>query len=218
MTSGFAHIVHTPQRLTVTCDRCNTAIRSEHYHCLQCNDGNYDVCLKCIREGLVCQNYSHDWIVRSIDKDGKIVSQGRNTTARRVTEAQTSFPVAIKCPNTETERPESLYTYAHRFIRKCDCRRILIFTDGACPGNGQSNPQAGYCFVYRPSAHSDTGKLIQAGTICGRLENRGSTGVAYKPTSNRAELRAVIAALQFRDWGTDCGEEWMSIIIATDSE
>jgi len=37
-------------------------------------------------------------------------------------------------------------------------------------------------------------------------------------TSNRAELRAVIAALQFRDWSTDCSGGWKSVMIATDSE
>ncbi|KAI9050812.1 hypothetical protein LZ554_004931 [Drepanopeziza brunnea f. sp. 'monogermtubi'] len=50
------------------------------------------------------------------------------------------------------------------------------------------------------------------------MEIRGPTGVAYQHTSNRAELRAVIAALQFRDWDTDCNGGWRSVVIATDSE
>ena len=37
----------------------------------------------------------------------------------------------------------------------------------------------------------------------------------YQPTSNRAELRAVIAALRFRAWDV---EGFRSIVIATDSE
>lgn len=156
--------------------------------------------------------------MRLVDEDGEIVNQGRNTTARRVEEAQTSFPVAMQCPKSETDRPELLYTYAHRFIRKNNPERILIYTDGACLGNGQSNPQAGYSFVWRPSAYSDTGEVTHAGTVCGRLEEYGPTGVAYKQTSNRAELRAVIAALQFRDWGSDCRGKWTFIVIATDSE
>ncbi|KAH8590511.1 ribonuclease H-like domain-containing protein [Bisporella sp. PMI_857] len=86
------------------------------------------------------------------------------------------------------------------------------------PRNGQDDPQAGFCFVYRPSVYSQAGKLTQAGTVSSRLEESGPTGQIFKPTSNRAELRAVIAALQFRDWFNDCNRSWRSIVIATDSE
>jgi ribonuclease HI len=51
-----------------------------------------------------------------------------------------------------------------------------------------------------------------------RLETEGPTGEVYKQSSNRAELRAVIAALQFTDWSTDCNGGWRSLVIATDSE
>ncbi|KAJ6003379.1 ribonuclease H-like protein [Penicillium sp. IBT 35674x] len=47
-----------------------------------------------------------------------------------------------------------------------------------------------------------------------RLEEEGPTGVIYRATSNRAELRAVIAALHFREWSR---EGFSSVVIATDS-
>jgi ribonuclease HI len=50
------------------------------------------------------------------------------------------------------------------------------------------------------------------------LEINGPAGHPYTQTSNRAELRAVIAAIQFRDWSTDCNRSWRSLVIATDSE
>jgi ribonuclease HI len=50
------------------------------------------------------------------------------------------------------------------------------------------------------------------------MENKGPTGVSYKQTSNRAELRAVIAALMFRSWSADCNRSWRSLVVATDSE
>jgi ribonuclease HI len=36
--------------------------------------------------------------------------------------------------------------------------------------------------------------------ISGRLEEKGPTGVRHEQTSNRAELRAVVGALAFREW------------------
>jgi ribonuclease HI len=46
----------------------------------------------------------------------------------------------------------------------------------------------------------------------------GPIGEIYTQTSNRAELRAVIAALQFLDWSADYNRSWRSLVFATDSE
>ncbi|KAJ7823595.1 ribonuclease H-like domain-containing protein, partial [Mycena olivaceomarginata] len=46
------------------------------------------------------------------------------------------------------------------------------------------------------------------------LEAKGPDEMAYTPTSNRAELRAVIGVLKFRSW---TGEGWQRVVIATDS-
>jgi ribonuclease HI len=127
------------------------------------------------------------------------------------------YPSRFRPPRA-TDTPKSLFADEHRFIRKSDPREILIYTDGACLRNGQSNPQAGFAFVYRPSAYNQTGTLTHGGTINMRLETMGPTGETYTQTSNRAELRAVIAALQFLDWRADCNRSWRSLVFATDSE
>jgi ribonuclease HI len=49
----------------------------------------------------------------------------------------------------------------------------------------------------------------------GRLERKGPFGNDSNQTSNRAELRAIIAALRFRYWP---GEGFHTLVIATDSE
>ncbi|KXX78110.1 Ribonuclease H [Madurella mycetomatis] len=49
----------------------------------------------------------------------------------------------------------------------------------------------------------------------GRLEKKGPFGDDSIQTSNRAELRAVIAALRFRFWP---GEGFHTLVVATDSE
>jgi len=53
------------------------------------------------------------------------------------------------------------------------------------------------------------------GSIAFRLEREGPHGETLEHTSNRAKLRAVIAALQFRPWDA---EGWRRVIVLTDLE
>ncbi|KAG4026210.1 hypothetical protein MFRU_043g00150 [Monilinia fructicola] len=110
-------------------------------------------------------------------------------------------------PPSPTDTPRKLFIGSRRFIRRTNAQEILIYTDGACFGNGLSNPQAGCGFVISPQQK-----------VKFRLENRGPTGEAYPQTSNRAELRAVIAALESRPWQGDDMGPWSRLVIATDSE
>ncbi|KAL2139661.1 hypothetical protein VTI28DRAFT_4886 [Corynascus sepedonium] len=87
--------------------------------------------------------------------------------------------------------------------------KVLIHTDGACLDNGHQNPRAGWAFWH---GFGPSGKRLVAS---GRLENKGPFGDDSIQTSNRAELRAVIAALRFRFWP---GEGYHTVVIATDSE
>lgn len=93
---------------------------------------------------------------------------------------------------------------APRWIHTYDTGKhsILIFTDGAAPNNGRPDARAGCGVVFRPD-----GK----GSLSFPLELSPN----HAPTSNRAELRAVIAALKFRYWP---GEGFTRVVIGTDSE
>ncbi|CAG7967516.1 unnamed protein product [Penicillium nalgiovense] len=123
-------------------------------------------------------------------------------------------------PSIPSNTPQTLFPLrrtrnatppVYRFIRRNDETQFLIYTDGACLDNGGANPRAGCCFVYRNST--------QDPKICGYtsfpLEKQGPTGIEHPQTSNRAELRAVIAAMRFRVW---TGEGCRCLVIATDSE
>ncbi|KAG9058814.1 hypothetical protein FS842_000011 [Serendipita sp. 407] len=79
---------------------------------------------------------------------------------------------------------------------------VLIFTDGASPGNGQPGARAGYGIVYSP--------LLPG--ISDALEHSPE---GHQPTSNRAELRAALGALTMRYWP---GEGFSRLVIGTDSE
>ncbi|EAW21768.1 RNase H domain protein [Aspergillus fischeri NRRL 181] len=127
------------------------------------------------------------------------------------------FPEKFTPPNSSI-RPQDLFPPSlrknttppvRRFISRLNSNEMLIYTDGACLGNGQANPRAGCGVVFREERPGRMGHFAFA------LELQGPTGHPRPQTSNRAELRAVIAALQFRIWP---GEGWTKIVIATDSE
>lgn len=82
-------------------------------------------------------------------------------------------------------------------------------TDGACLNNGQANPKAGWAFFQGLSIDG------QPRVVSGALERQGPWGDDALQTSNRAELRAAIAALQFRHWPA---EGFSTVVVATDSE
>ncbi|POS71943.1 RNase H domain-containing protein [Diaporthe helianthi] len=89
-----------------------------------------------------------------------------------------------------------------------DNTKVLLMTDGACLNNGKSNPRAGWAFYQGENINREPS------VVTGRLEKRGPWGDEGGQTSNRAELRAVIAALGFRYWR---GEGFKTVVIATDS-
>jgi ribonuclease HI len=138
-------------------------------------------------------------------------------------------------PPNATDTPETLFAPgltestipAPRFTRQSNPSEFLIYTDGACSDNGDKDARGGCAFVYRPetspsmipsrttSGHSTHSmNLHELGASRFRLESRGPTGEVVPQTSNRAELRAVIAALGFRLWNN---EGCQRLVIATDS-
>lgn len=125
-----------------------------------------------------------------------------------------------------------------RFVNHFDSREMLLVIDGSCINNGRhlsksDPPSAGCSFMYKNtgSSHLSTAKPAAAavpitlpflsseeaakptGSVAFRLEEQGPTGEFAEHTSNRAKLRAVIAALQFRPWAS---EGWRRVVILTD--
>ncbi|KAK7753397.1 hypothetical protein SLS62_004687 [Diatrype stigma] len=117
------------------------------------------------------------------------------------------FPVQMV--NTSQQHVLERFCIRSRFAPKhLSPKTMLIYTDGACSNNNHRNPSAprgGAAFVFNEEPW---------GIFSFALENRGPDGRVYPHTNNRAELRAVIAALQFRQWAS---EGWDRIVVATDS-
>ncbi|RKU49361.1 hypothetical protein DL546_001093 [Coniochaeta pulveracea] len=125
------------------------------------------------------------------------------------------FPTKFVPPN-DSVKPTELFTLEKRFngfdkryTLQDDRGTVLVHTDGACLNNGQPNPKAGWAFSLglRPSGNP----LVYSG----RLEQKGPFGQDGSQTSNRAELRAIIAALRSSNWPE---EGVHTLVIATDSE
>ncbi|PVI05460.1 ribonuclease H-like protein [Periconia macrospinosa] len=105
-----------------------------------------------------------------------------------------------------------------RYVHNKDRTMRLVYTDGACINNGQPDARAGWAMVACPPRFQ--GGPNSSVNFCGRLENRGPAGHYEPQTSNRAELRAVLAALGSRDWSEDRSkreEGCRTLVIATDS-
>lgn len=96
-----------------------------------------------------------------------------------------------------------------RFCHRDDEGTLLVFADGACLSNGQAEPRGAWAFV-----DGEDGEGRPA-TLAGRLERRGPFGEPGAQTNNRAELRAVLAALRARPWPAD---GFHTLVVATDSE
>ncbi|KAM6494650.1 ribonuclease H-like protein [Amanita muscaria] len=93
-------------------------------------------------------------------------------------------------------QPNRCTVPGYRFVNKRNPKQMLLFVDGASLGNGTPNARAGWAVCVGPQI-----------VVKDRLG-----GVQ---TSNRAELRAAIAALGLRVWR---GEGFTSVVLATDSE
>ncbi|KAK9771602.1 putative RNase H type-1 domain-containing protein [Seiridium cardinale] len=104
-------------------------------------------------------------------------------------------------------RPGLTNGFMERLSHRLDPTKVLLLTDGACTDNGQPGARAGWAFQFGPEP--------EMRVASGRLENTGPFGHPSRQTSNRAELRAVLAALRCRPWSED---GYKTIVIATDSE
>lgn len=119
-----------------------------------------------------------------------------------------------------------------RFVNRFNPREILLAVDGSCLNNGRhasksTPPLAACAFLFKavPSHHLNqpptpvalpfAGDNESQGAVAFRLERRGPAGDAVEHTSNRAKLRAVVAALQFRPWNA---EGWRRVVVLTDLE
>ncbi|KAI4592074.1 hypothetical protein KJ359_011949 [Pestalotiopsis sp. 9143b] len=106
-----------------------------------------------------------------------------------------------------TTRPGLQVHHMERLTNRYDPMGIVLLTAGACTHNDQAGAKAAWAFQFGPEP--------EMRTCARRLEETGPFGHRARQTANRAELRAVIAAIRCRPWADD---GYQTVVIATDSE
>ena len=65
---------------TICCNNCDAGIPDAHWHCSICDDGDFDLCGKCVDKGVLCDVDDH-WLIKRIVNDGKVVNSTTETIA-----------------------------------------------------------------------------------------------------------------------------------------
>ena len=65
---------------TICCNNCDAGIPDAHWHCSICDDGDFDLCGKCVEKGILCDVEDH-WLIKRIVKDGKVINSTTETIA-----------------------------------------------------------------------------------------------------------------------------------------
>ncbi|KUJ23489.1 uncharacterized protein LY89DRAFT_777233 [Mollisia scopiformis] len=154
-------LIYAQRPLQVTCDRCSTSIRSMHYHYVHCED--YDICKSCAFKGIYCVNDTHEWQKMEFSDGGRwrVGAQMSPMGGKILRSQEKSYPSVFQ-PHDKQATPQFLFEDEHRYISKKNPREIMIYTDGSCLNNGQSEPKAGCAFVHRPSAYDHAGGLTHS--------------------------------------------------------
>lgn len=71
-----------PSPICIDCNHCGTGVPDAHYHCSICDDGDYDLCQKCIDAGVLCPGEGH-WLIKRTVSDGRIKYNITETIAPR---------------------------------------------------------------------------------------------------------------------------------------
>jgi len=103
------------------------------------------------------------------------------------------------------------FPQVHGFLHRDDSTSLLVYTDGVCLDNGGRKPRAGCSFVFRPTIQDPP----LEGSVSFRLEKEGPTEEVHTQTNKRAELRAVLGAIKYRNWKLG---GFKRMVIATDSD
>jgi next-to-BRCA1 protein 1 len=128
-TSGNSGLAFRPKPAclcptwVVYCNNCNEPMEDEHFHCSVCDGGDYDLCPKCVDNGVHCPGTGH-WMVKRFVKNGNVV----NSTTQRIApktkteaeEPQEQEPQEQEVPGAFTDEKQSV-VYAEEPTRTCNC-------------------------------------------------------------------------------------------------
>ncbi|KAK8175957.1 hypothetical protein IWX90DRAFT_379354 [Phyllosticta citrichinensis] len=103
----------TTSTWSVYCNQCDSPITNEHFHCSICDEGDYDLCKRCVDAGEHCPVSAH-WLVKRFIQNGKVT----NSTTERI--GPKSKPEDLKMEATFGEA-KPLVEIPHTPTRTCNC-------------------------------------------------------------------------------------------------
>jgi next-to-BRCA1 protein 1 len=112
---------------SVYCNNCEGAIPDEHYHCSTCDEGDFDLCLSCVGDGVTCKGDDH-WMIKRFVKNGKVTNSTTETLSPK------PKPVASESKTTLVAPEEENVTNATRTCNCCiqgNCQLFSIFVTSA---------------------------------------------------------------------------------------
>ena len=87
----------------IDCNNCGDTIPNEHYHCSICDQGDYDLCPKCVDTGVLCPGEGH-WLIKRTINNGVVTNSTTETIApRKDDEPIDATPKTPKEPTPVTE-------------------------------------------------------------------------------------------------------------------
>ena len=112
----------------VCCNSCDEIIQGSHFHCSTCDDGDYDLCQRCVNQGKICNNNDH-WLIKRSVENGAIV----NSTTERIAPKPKAKPQPRAASETAPSQPTASATqtqermvpifndFLYSSIRTCNC-------------------------------------------------------------------------------------------------
>lgn len=101
---GFVRLPALRAPFTICCNKCDDTIPNTHWHCSICDDGDFDLCPKCVEKGVLCNSPGH-WLIKRFLDCGKVITSTTETIApKKDNRVETETASAKKDANIESEK------------------------------------------------------------------------------------------------------------------
>lgn len=101
---GSANLPAIRTPFTICCNNCDDAIPNTHWHCSICDDGDFDLCAKCVDKGVLCDATGH-WLIKRFLDGGKVINSTTETIApKKGTKSEPENSPAKKDTDVESKK------------------------------------------------------------------------------------------------------------------
>lgn len=105
---------------SVYCNSCKAPIPDEHYHCSTCDEGDYDLCPKCVDSGILCGGDDH-WMIKRNVKNGRVVSSTTEKLPPRQIPTNDSKATLVPEKDEPLIQVKEDVKPAEEWVRTCNC-------------------------------------------------------------------------------------------------